>query len=108
MALVGCDYVVQPTIFFVFFSSLAECVPYFFADFHFPNNYGPIFHWLLKLLVTSVGINNKISTGQRALMSPDATFLLPDDKEDDGGALAGTGRCPDYRAADSVGTQELF
>ena len=33
---------------------------------------------------------------------PEATFPSPDDKEDDGGALAGTGRRPDYRAAHGV------
>ena len=38
------------------------------------------------------------NTRQRALLCPDATFPSPDDKEDDGGALADTGRCPDYRA----------
>jgi hypothetical protein len=53
-----------------------------------------MFHCLLNLFVTSVGINNEISTqlskNTRQRASPDATFPSPDDKEDDGGALAGT------------------
>ena len=67
-----------------------------------------IFHCLLNLFVSSLGINNEISTQlskntrQRALISPDVTYLPPDDKEDDEGALTGTGRCPDYRAANGV------
>jgi hypothetical protein len=53
-----------------------------------------------------VGINNEISTqlgkNTRQRASPDAPFPSPDDKEDDGGALAGSGRRPDYRAAVGV------
>ena len=37
-----------------------------------------------------------------ALLSPDATFPSPDDKEDDGGALVGTSRCTDYQSADGI------
>ena len=53
---------------------------------------------LLNLFIMSVGINNEsppnsAKTRQRA--SPDATFPSSDDKEDDGGALAGTGCHPD-------------
>ena len=92
-------------LFSFFFHSLN--IPYF-GRFSFPLRYnGPIyFSLLLNLFVTSVGINNEIytqlskNTRQRA--SPDATFPSPDDKEDDGGALTGTGYRPDYRAADSV------
>ena len=67
-----------------------------------------IFHCLLYLFVKFVGINNEISTQlsknirQRALLSPDVTFLSPDDKDDDGGALTRTGRHPGYQAADGV------
>ena len=67
-----------------------------------------IFHCLLYLFVTFVGINNEISTQlskntrQRALLSPEATFPSPDDKKDDGGAPVGSGRRPNYGAADGV------
>jgi hypothetical protein len=40
--------------------------------------------------------NSANNTRQRALPSPNATFPLPDDKEDDRGALTGASHFPDY------------
>jgi hypothetical protein len=87
-------FYVQRPIFFFF--PLAEYSPIWqiFISPSLPAMGQYMFHCLLNLFVKSAGINNEISTqlskNTRQRASPDATFLSPDDKEDDGGALAGT------------------